>query len=72
MKYKVGDYVRLLNGAVWLYGRIDEVRDDGYYEVSYGTKKRFNKLADGWSFDFFCTAQQADLRPIDYFKTNER
>lgn len=71
-KHKVGDYVRIRIGNAWLYGQIDKVYDDGYYEVSYGTKKRFDKLADGWSFDFFGSAHQADLRPINYWKENVR
>lgn len=70
--YKKGDYVRLRYGAVWLYGQIDKVYSDGYYEVSYGSKKRFDKLADGWSFDYFGSAHESDLRPIDFFKNTER
>ena len=61
---KEGDYVRCRVGCLWMFGVIDKDYGDDYFEVSYGTRKRYKKIEDGWSFDYFASFHISDLKLI--------
>jgi hypothetical protein len=61
----VGDFVRCRVGCLWLFGVIDEYYGDDFYEVSYGNRKRYEKIKDGWSFDYFGSFHKSDLKLIE-------
>lgn len=64
-RYKEGQFVRVKCGCVWLFGQIDQVKGNGAYEVSYGSKKRYNLVINsGWPFDYFADFWADEIRPI--------
>lgn len=65
-EHSIGDFVRLRFGCIWYFGIIDVVKDNGYYECSYGTKKRFEKIKYGWSFDFFADWHESNIKSMGF------
>ena len=61
---KKGDCIKFKFGCVWLFGEIDRV-DGGWCEISYGSKKRFLKLQDGFPLNLFCDMRKEELVLID-------
>ena len=64
MKYVKDQAVRCRYGCLWLFGIIDEVYDNGYYEISYGSRRAFEKTKDGYPLNFFAHFQESDIKPI--------
>ena len=65
MKYIKDQKVRCRYGCVWLFGIIDEVCSDDFYEVSYGSRKQFERCEYGYPLNFFAHFHESDLMPIN-------
>ena len=63
-KFKKGQFVRVAYGCVWLYGKIDEICENEYYECSYGSKREFDKHKDGWPLDRFAHFHESDIKKL--------
>ena len=64
-KFKKGDLVRLRFGCVWYFGEIAKDYGDGWYECDYGTRKMYEKVKHGWSFHFFASWHESDIKLIE-------
>jgi len=60
--YKVNDPVRVRYGCVWFFGEIDGIKDNDYYEVSYGTKKQWERHKYGYPLNYFADVHITDLK----------
>ena len=64
MKYVKNQRVRCRFGCVWLFGIIDIVKDNNYYNVSYGSRKQFEKHQFGYPLNFFADFHESELKPF--------
>ena len=65
MNYTKGQKVRCRYGCLWLFGVIDEVKDNDYYECSYGSRKQFERQEYGYPLNFFADFHKTDLKPFN-------